>query len=197
MNEMAEPGKEKIVSDRQIRESSHVERSSALQEKPQRSRGWSRSALLIVILGSAILLGGGGVLAWQVTALTSSAPAQSTTASRGPIKAEPTQAAGCGPRLPWDFLVQQAANGLHLTVAQIKTQVLTGKTLQDIAVAQGISQNQLHTIEVQALRASYNKFVSMGCYTQQGADAGFRQDSGETPAQLNSDFTRYFSNATT
>jgi len=151
----------------------------------------------MVLLGCVILLSGGGVLIWQVTAHTTSAPSRSTTAPSGPIKAEPTQAAGCGPRLPWDFLVQQAANGLHLTVAQIKTQVRAGKTIQDIAAAQGISQNQLHTIEVQALRAAYNKFVSMGCYTKPEADAGFRQDSGETPTQLNSDFTRYFSNATT
>lgn len=185
------------MSNRQVQESSDLEESRALQEKPQRSRGWSRSALLVVILGCVILLGGGSVLIWQVTAHTTSAPAQSTIASSGPIKAEPTQAAGCGPRLPWDFLVQQAANGLHLTVAQIKTQVLAGKTIQDIAAAQGISQNQLHTIEVQALRAAYNKFVSMGCYTRQEADAGFRQDSRETPTQLNTDFTRYFSNATT
>ncbi|HEX6483581.1 MAG TPA: hypothetical protein VF043_32445 [Ktedonobacteraceae bacterium] len=185
------------MSDHQVQDSSHLEGSRALQEKPQRHRGWSRSALLMVMLGCVILLGGGGILIWQVTAHTTPVPAQSTTASSGPIKAEPTQAAGCGPRLPWDFLVQQAASGLHLTVAQIKTQVLAGKTIQGIAAAQGISQNQLHTIEVQALRAAYDKFVSMGCYTQQEADAGFRQDSGETPTQLNSDFTRYFSNATT
>ena len=185
------------MSHHQGQESSHLEGSRALQEKPQRHRGWSRSASLMVMLGGVILLSGGGVLIWQVTTHPTSAPAQSTTVSGGPIKVEPTQAAGCGPRLPWDFLVQQAANGLHLTVAQIKTQVHAGKTIQEIAAAQGISQDQLHTIEVQALQAAYTKFVSMGCYTQSEADAGFRQDSGETPTQLNSDFTRYFSNATT
>lgn len=153
--------------------------------------------MLVVMLGCVILLGGGGVLIWQVTAHTTSVPGSSTTVSSGPIKAAPTQATGCGPRLPWDFLDQQAANGLHLTVAQIKTQVLAGKTIQEIAAAQVISQNQLHTIEIQALRAAYNKLVSMGCYTQQEADAGFHQDSGETLTQLNTDFTRYFSHATT
>jgi hypothetical protein len=149
-----------------------------------------------VLLGGVILLGGGSVLIWQGTTHTSSTPSNGTTAASGPMKVEPTQAAGCGPRLPWDFLVQQAANGLHLTVAQIKTQVLARKTIQDIAAVQGISQDQLHTIEVQALRAAYDKYVSMGCYTRQEADAGFRQDSEETPTQLNTDFTRYFSNAT-
>lgn len=184
------------MSDQQIQEPSRNEESSLLQEKPQRRRRWNRYSLLVVLLGCVILLGGGGILIWHLTTPATSTFSDANTASSGPIKAEPTQAPGCGPRLPWDFLTQQAANGLHLTVTQIKTQVLAGKKIQDIAAAQGITQDQLHTIEVHALRAAYDKYVSMGCYTRQEADAGFHHDSGETPAQLDMDFTRYFSNAT-
>lgn len=171
--------------------------ASAFQERPRRHSSRNRSSFLLILLGCVIIAGGGGMLIWQLVTHATPAASNGTTSSTGAIKPAPTQPSGCGPRLPWDFMNQEVASRLHLSVAQIKTQVLAGKTIQDVATAQRISMDQLHSIEVQILRDAYNKFVSMGCYTQQEADAGFQQDSSETPAELNADFTRYFSHATT
>src|SRR5215467_7759245 len=110
------------------------ESPTSLQQKPQRRSGWQRSTFLLVLLGGFIILSGGGVLAWQLFA---QAPASGTSgAPKG--GASSGLPAGCtGARIPVDTVQQETANGLHLTVDQVKTQVRAGKTVAQIAAAQG------------------------------------------------------------
>src|SRR5216683_7693520 len=56
----------------------------------------------------------------------------------------------------------QVAQGLHLTVDQLKTQLQSGKSLSDIATAQGVSSSQLHTIVTNAIQNAVTKAVSAG-----------------------------------
>ncbi len=63
----------------------------------------------------------------------------------------------------------QVAQGLHLTTAQLTADLQAGKSLSDIATAQGVSSSQLHTIVINAIQSAVNKAVSDGNLTQQQA----------------------------
>jgi hypothetical protein len=161
-----------------------------LAERPRR-RGRRRvSGLLFLLCGCLIILGGASVLAWQLTSRAnayvgpSSTPASSSQSGK--------QAAGCtGAREPVDVIMQQTAQGLHLTVAQVQARVLAGKTIAQIATAQGLTAAQLHDVEVQALRYANNRWLSMGCSTQQDVQDNMQRDTGSA-AYMDEEFTNWF-----
>ena len=163
---------------------------SPLADRPERRGGRHVSALLFVLCGCLIILGGGGVLVWQLSS-RANAPVVSTStpaSSHPPAK----QAAGCtGAREPVDVIMQQTAQGLHLSVAQVQAQVLAGKTVAQIATEQGLTAAQLHDVEVQALRYANNRWLRMGCITQQDVQDNMRRDTG-SPAYMDEEFTGWF-----
>ena len=63
----------------------------------------------------------------------------------------------------------QVAQGLHMTSTQLMSQLQSGKSLSDIATAQGVSAAQLQTIVTNAIQSAVNKAVSDGNLTQQQA----------------------------
>ena len=63
----------------------------------------------------------------------------------------------------------QVAQGLHMTVDQLKTQLQSGKSLSAIASTQGVSSSQLQTFVTNAIESTVNKAVSDGNLTQQQA----------------------------
>ena len=63
----------------------------------------------------------------------------------------------------------QVAQGLHITSTQLMSQLQSGKSLSDIATAQGVSSAQLQTIVTNAIQSAVNKAVSDGNLTQQQA----------------------------
>jgi hypothetical protein len=87
--------------------------------------------------------------------------------------------------------MQQTAQGLHLSVAQVQARVLAGKTVAQIAAEQGLTATQLHDVEVQTLRYANNRWLSMGCITQQDVQDNMRRDTG-SPAYMDEEFTGWF-----
>jgi hypothetical protein len=163
---------------------------SRLPERPERGGGRRVSALLFVFCGCLIILGGGGVLAWQLSS-HASAPAVSTSMPASSRSLE-KQAAGCTvAREPVEVIKQQTAQGLHLSVAQVQARVLAGKTVAQIATEQGLTATQLHDVEVQALRYANNRWLSMGCITQQDVQDNMQRDTG-SPAYMDEEFTDWF-----
>ncbi len=86
--------------------------ASQLFQKPQRRSSKSLSVIFI-ILGCLIVLGGGGLLGWQLLPHpgTSNRSADPTVA-----KGKATVLDPCRSRLPVDKLRQEVADGLHLSV---------------------------------------------------------------------------------
>jgi hypothetical protein len=163
---------------------------SRLAERPARWGGRGVSTLLFVLCGCLIILGGGGVLAWQLSS-HSNAPAVSTSTPAS-SNSSAKQAAGCtGAREPVDVIMQQTAQGLHLSVAQVQARVLAGKTVSQIATEQGLTATQLHDVEVQALRYANNRWRSQGCITQQDVQDNMQRDTG-SPAYMDEEFTSWF-----
>ena len=172
---------------RELQDYPQKETSLQLQSKPQRQAG-TRHLPIILLLGGIVLLGGGLVLAWHLLAAP---PAPASTNSTVSVQAK-QQPAGCtSARIPIDTVLQAAADGLHLSVTQVKTQIVAGKTIAQVAAAQGITPQQLHTIELNALQTANNRWLSMGCITRQDMADNMRRDAG-TSDYMNSEFTDWF-----
>jgi polyhydroxyalkanoate synthesis regulator phasin len=78
----------------------------------------------------------------------------------------------------------QVAQGLHMTANQLMSQLQSGKSLSDIATAQGVSSTQLQTLVTSAIQSVVNKAVSDGNLTQQQA-ANIMQMLQKNPAAFN------------
>ena len=166
-----------------------AERSN-LAERPTRRASKRVSVLVLVICACLLILGGTGALVWQLTFRANASNVSSATPTTGSSSAK--QPTGCtSAREPVDVIEQQTAQGLHLTVAQVQARVLAGKTIAQIATAQGLTAAQLRAVEIQALHAANNHWFSLGCITQQEIQDNLQRDTG-TAAYMDVEFTDWF-----
>lgn len=63
-------------------------------------------------------------------------------------------------------LLNQIAPGLHLTAAQLQSDLQNGQTLSQIAKAQNVSESQLHTIVLNAVQTTLSQAQQAGKITQ-------------------------------
>lgn len=92
-------------------------------------------------------------------------------------------------------IATQVAQGLHLTVGQLEAQLQSGKSLSDIATAQGVSSTQLQTIVTNAIQSAVNQAVSAGNLTQQQATSimqMLQKNPGALYHLLNGHFGKHF-----
>ncbi|HYL42672.1 MAG TPA: hypothetical protein VEU97_04735 [Ktedonobacteraceae bacterium] len=88
-------------------------------------------------------------------------------------------------------IATEVAQGLHLSLAQLKADLKSGKSLSDIATAQHITTAQLRTLLTNAIQDALHKAVSAGDLTQAQADA-FTQSLQKHPALLDRLLGRHF-----
>jgi hypothetical protein len=146
-----------------------------LHKKPEPQPGRKRF-LLVVLLGSLVLLAGGALLLWQVLASQTSLANQAGTVSTP--TAEPTKSGPGDPPIYYTTLEQYVAQQLHMSVAQIKTELQTGgrsANMSTLAEQQSISSTQLRTILIAAEQKGHDVLVQEGYLTQQQSDAGMQQ----------------------
>jgi hypothetical protein len=148
------------------------------QPSPPQQSKWTRKKLLL--LGGAIvlvlfLLGIAG--AWLVPTLLAktNSPVSSTptAVARKPVARAGVYApylARYGPTIR-----NQIAQGLHLTPAQLATQLRSGKTLSAIATAQGASASQLQTLVTNAFQNGLQPAITNGNLTQQQVNVLIRR----------------------
>ena len=91
-------------------------------------------------------------------------------------------------------VASQVAQGLHLSVDQLKTDLQNGMSLDQIATAQGVSSSQLHTLVLNAIQSAVNQAVKDGNLTQQQATA-FIQALQSHPGVLDKLLGRHFGKA--
>lgn len=173
-----------------IPENAHTEHSR-LAARPERKNRRRVAPLLFLICSCLVILGGGGVLIWQWSAHAST-PTVYNNGTPGNSNSGAKQPAGCtGAREPVDVIMQQTAQGLHLTVAQVQARVLAGKTVAQIATEQGLTATQLHDVEVQAIHDANNQWLHQGCSSQQDVQDNLQRDIG-SPAYMDDEFTNWF-----
>jgi hypothetical protein len=128
-----------------------------------------RRTLYIIIGAVAVLLIGIGIGIFILSAITSAnvkvtpTPIVTTTAKKGNATAQIL-------RQYAPDINTQIAQGLKLTPDQLTTQLQAGKTLSDIAVAQGIPSTQLQTLIQNTLENALKPAVNSGDLTQTQLD---------------------------
>jgi len=78
------------------------------------------------------------------------------------------------PKYNW-IAQNDIANALRLDPQQITTQLQAGKSLTEIAAAQGVSATDLRNIELKAFAHSFDEAVKAGDIDQRQADEGIQQ----------------------
>lgn len=163
-----------------------------LFQKPRR-RSRNSIVFLFAVLSCLMVFGGGGLLAWQLLSHQGTGGTGGNGAVPATTKAVDTAPNPCKSRLPADNIRQEVAAGLHLSVDQVKDQVHAGKKIQDIATSQGVSQGQLHTLELQAYQDGLAYYQRIGCLHP--GDPDYTRDMSyrtETATQLHDDVTHLY-----
>ncbi len=148
---------------------------------PQRTRPrW----LLPSVLGALALAAVLAVGIWRVVA-ASGADTTQYHAPRPPVAL---------PALYYETATDQIAQGLGLSVAQVAAQIHAhpGQGIFGVAEAQGLSPDQLHALEITALRAAGARLVAAGQWTQPQADATQAYWQARDAKSLGADITTWF-----
>jgi hypothetical protein len=171
------------------------------REEPPRRAG---KRWLLLSLGGVLLAGFALFLLWQfhpwqkasrggsiVTGTAISAAASPSTAVK---EGQPD------PPIYWQTIEETIAQGLHLTVAQVKArlQPLPGQRdspgIAYVATEQGVSETQLRAIEISAIQKGHDLLVRMGILTQQGSDLGMQRIRNWDQQTLDEHVTGWFLN---
>ncbi|GHO57841.1 hypothetical protein [Ktedonobacter robiniae] len=169
--------------------------TSLLQHKPLRQQKL-RLAPFLLLLGGMVILSALLLLGWQVyTTNNASSSTNSNTGQRSAQDDSPTQNPWDEyPDVYWQTLRAQVAQRLHMSEQQIQdnlhatllanvtadgkkngiSSANAAKWMNDLASAHGISQTQLHTIKITAIREAHKVLVNRHILTQQQADENMR-----------------------
>ncbi|GHO47669.1 hypothetical protein [Ktedonospora formicarum] len=166
--------------------------ANLLQQKPQRQQKL-RLAPFLFLLGGMVILSVLLLAGWQVY-ITNTAP--SSTGNISTQHDDPVHKPWDDyPDVYWQTLRAQMAQRLHMSEQQIrdnlhatllannsadgnKTNISSAdaaKWMKDLASAHGISQEQLHIIELTAVRQAHKTLVDRHKLTQQQADENMRK----------------------
>jgi hypothetical protein len=145
--------------------SSHGEK--LIPQRRRSQKGWwaviAVTAILFFLIGSSITR---WVMPFPI-------PGQVQFVKVAPVMSQPQPVPV--PVLPFKdpryalMLQDDIASALHLSPGQIREQLQEGKSLIDIAAAQGISASQLQNIELKAFGDVYSEAVKSGDISQQDA----------------------------
>jgi hypothetical protein len=150
-------------------------------EAPRRARRW-----IALLVAGAVMVGVVGLVLW-LTILRPDASAQQYRRPHPPIAL---------PAAYYQAVEEQIAQGLGLSVARVKDGIRADPSegLFGVATMQGVSPDQLYTIEVAAHQAASAQMVASGVWTQAQADVTTEYWRGRGAKALGSDMTDWFLN---
>jgi hypothetical protein len=153
--------------------------NDAMIEAPRRTGRW-----IALLVAGAMIAGAVGVTLW-LTVLRPDASAQEYRRPTPPVAL---------PAAYYQTVEEQIAHGLGLSVAQMKAGIRAdpGEGLFGVATAQGVSPDQLYSIEIEAHTVASARMVASGVWTQQQADATVQYWQGRGAKALGSDMTDWF-----
>ena len=170
------------------------------EEAPRRS---GKLWLLLILVG-VLLVGLTFFLLWQFhpwqviasggTTMAGTMPTASASTSTSVKEGQPD------PPIYWQTIEENIAQGLHLTIAQVKARLQPPPGQRDslgiahVASEQGISEAQLRPIEINAIQKGHNLLVRMGILTLQGSNQGMQTISHWDKTTLDDHVTSWFLN---
>lgn len=170
-------------------------------DSPDEHPSLRRRLALALLLGGATVAGAALLLAVLAFSSHPTVTGSAGTAATTMPTTASAQKTGVGdPPIYWQTIEQQIAAGLHLTVAQVKADLQPPAGQRDspgiaaVAARQGVSPQQLRTIEINAIQTGHDLLVRMGILSRQGSDLGMQRIRGWDDATLNDHVTGWFLN---
>jgi hypothetical protein len=77
-------------------------------------------------------------------------------------------------------------------MAQVTAEIRSGKSIEALAAEQGVTPEQLFSLELQAYQVADDQMVTIGCMNQYTANMDVERYREGGAAQLNYDFTFLF-----
>jgi hypothetical protein len=87
-----------------------------------------------------------------------------------------------------DYMISAFASAVGLTVDEVNTRLVSGETLNEIAIAQGKTASDLPALAAQVRQAALDKAVADGVITQAQADLMLERMNNETGQGFGSGF---------
>ena len=153
--------------------------------------------MLLLVLGALVIAGGAALVIWQMDAqhaangaIGRSTPTLSTSVT--------TQKSGQGdPPAYYQAVEERVAQGLHLSVGQIKAKLQAGgrgASLKALAAQQGVSERQLWAILLDAEQKGHDVLVRLGYLTQDESKQGMHTIQSWDLTTLDQHIRNYFLN---
>ena len=174
------------------------------RRSPKRNLSW------LFLLAGVLVAGAGLLFAWQIVLHSAATTPASQSAATKPQstsvsgKASPanSSSSGISPQGPpptplyYQTFEQQFAQGLHMTVPQVKARLQSGSpSLFKVAESQGLTAQQANTLVINALREAGKAMVQTHVWTQQQADADLQtwqqRDQGAVDGGATKMFSQY------
>ncbi len=163
---------------------------------------WSLRCVVTGVSLCVLLVSLGGLLAACQGVSTSNTAATST-----PAKGSGNLPGDGDPQIYWDTIKQQVAQGLHRSVADLTALWSTppggvqkggnppaAVTISDVATQEGLTRDQLTSLELNAIQTACTQLVHQGALTQAQADARMQEIRGWSLSDLDG-YTMYAFNA--
>lgn len=120
-------------------------------------------ALAVAVFGSAVSVGSAFAATTKTTAATVQTQAATSATATTPVKGD-GQHRGGSFKAGWNSA--ELATLLNLTEDELKTQLASGKTLTDIAAAQGVDKQKVQDLILSAMTAQLDSRLADGKMTQ-------------------------------
>jgi hypothetical protein len=153
--------------------------------------------MLLLVFGCVVVIGAGVVFAGQV-ASHQPAPGNQPGKASGIAQQKGPPSGDCshgGQPHYNDILKQYVAQRLHLTITQVAAEIRSGKKIADVAAEQGVSPDQLFSLEIQAYQSADNWLISIGCMNTYAANRDVQSYRDTGASQVNDTFTYMFAHA--
>ena len=151
--------------------------------------------MLLFVLGILLIVGGVVLVIWQIDAqhAVNGATGRSTSTVTTSVA---THKSGQGdPPAYYQAVEERVAQGLHLSVAQMKAKLQAGgrgASLKAVAAQQGISERQLWAILLDAEQKGHNVLVRLGYITQDQSKQGMHAIQSWDLTTLDQHIRNYF-----
>jgi hypothetical protein len=142
---------------------------------------------LVTVVAVAAFLQAGSAIRSPATTRSADRPSVEYTPPNPPVTLPPTY---------HEVVKEQVAQGLHLSVAQVVAKIQSNPDdgLYGVAVAGGVSQDQVESLALSAFRTAGDKMVSTGNWTRQQADQDIQYWSNRGSKALVGDITGWLLN---
>ena len=167
-------------------------RPTMTRREPRKPGGF---AILLFVLGALVIAGSVALVIWQIDAQHAANGATGGSTHTLSTPAATQKSGQSDPPAYYQAVEERVAQGLHLSVGQIKAKLQAGgrgASLKALAAQQGIAERQLWAILLDAEQKGHDVLVRLGYLTQDQSKQGMHAIQSWDLTTLDQHIRNYF-----